>query len=140
MPDNIPVEAREMIRQFQEDEARKAAEKAARRISPDSPREIKIVPMRNITAREMIARARDAGCEIVSGGKHGTHIKGPDGREVSLPVHGGGHGNILATGTARSIDSFLSQYRATGIAPARTDQPIQPVSVPTSSSPRLRAK
>lgn len=136
MPDNIPVEAREMIRQFQEDEARKAAEKAAKRISPDSPREIKIVPMRNITAREMIARARDAGCEIVSGGKHGTHIKGPDGREISLPVHGGGV--TLATGTARSIDGWLSQYRATGVAPARTTNPASPV--PAQVLTRSRGK
>lgn len=125
MPDQIPDDARRLIiREFEEEQAREAAERAARRGSQDSPREIKIVPLRNITAREMIVRAREAGCVIVSGGKHGTHIKGPDGREISLPVHGGGVS--LATGTARSIDKWLSQYRSTQVAPAKQPIPFVP--------------
>lgn len=67
-------------------------------------------------------QAKNVGCTIeTGGGKHGTHIKGPDGREISLPVHGGGVS--LATGTARSIDKWLSQYRSAGVAPARVPIP-----------------
>lgn len=135
MPDQIPVEAQELIRQFEEEEARKAAERAVRKGQP-APREIKTAPLRNVTAKEMMARARNVGCEIVPGGKHGTHIKGPDGREISLPVHGGGQGNILATGTTISIDRFLTTYRSTGIAPARAEQ--NPQFAPASS--RIRYK
>lgn len=131
MPDQIPVEAQELKRQFEEEEARKAAEKAARK-SSEGQREIKVIPRRNLTAREIMDQARNVGCTIeTGGGKHGTHIKGPDGREISLPVHGGGV--TLATGTARSIDKWLSQYRSAQVAPAR----VSPLSsVPTLNRAR----
>ena len=100
MPDQIPTEARQLIHQFEREEAQRVAAKAAAR-NASSSKEIKIIPRRNVTARDVMAHAMNIGCTIETGsGKHGTHIKGPDGREISLPVHG--KGSVLATGTALS--------------------------------------
>lgn len=49
MPDQISLEAQELIHQFQEEEAKRAAEKASRKSSTDQ-REIKVIPRRQFNS------------------------------------------------------------------------------------------
>lgn len=120
MSDNIPLEAQELIRRFNADQQRAGAGKATQR----TPSETRELPRRNVTAKELLAEAAKLGCEIRAGGKH-TKIIGPDKRKIGIPVHGGGHGDILATGTAITIDRWLANYRRTGVATPRSETPSQ---------------
>lgn len=103
-----PPEAQEMIRQFEEEQRARAEARNARRPLAGDPVEIKIVPRKQMTSREIEAEARQKGYRIEGGnGKHGKHIVAPDGSRISLPDHPGN----LATGTCLSINRFLDQHR-----------------------------
>lgn len=103
-----PPETQEMIRRFEAEEVAKHQGNQRRVLS--QPREIQIVPRKQMTSREVERDARDKGYRIEGGnGKHGKHIVAPDGSRISLPDHPGN----LATGTCLSINRFLEQHRET---------------------------
>ena len=102
-----PPEVQEMIRQFEAGEARRADEKAARRVLSQTP-EITGPPRRQMTSREIEKEARGMGYKIEPGnGRHGKHIVAPDGSRISLPDHPGN----LATGTCLAVNEFLRGHR-----------------------------
>jgi len=105
MPE-IPPEAKALIAEFNEQEARSRAERAPKSPSKriiNRSREIR----RPMTAGEISSLARSKGCIVEGGnGRHGVHIIAPNGQECALPVHGA---KTLHTGTQKSILKFIEE-------------------------------
>lgn len=107
MSDAIPLETQELIRQFKEEEAKKAAGRAFVK-KPPLKRETQQIP-RQLTAKEAEHLALRFSCHIESGnGRHGKHIVAPDGESVPLPDHGGG--KSLSTGVRENIKGFFKVH------------------------------
>jgi len=100
MPDNIPLESQELIRQFKEEEARKAALRKATK--PPKEKEAKKLP-RGAKSEEVIHFVSSLGFKIQTGGNH-SYFLAANGEKCTIPFHGSQHG--YANGTLRSIEKF----------------------------------
>lgn len=102
----IPIEVKNLMKEFlasqKEQEAKKALEKQRTSVG-----EVDLLVRKPMKPQEVIRYAREFGFSVDSGGRHGVHIVAPNGSACPLPVHGGG--KTLATGTQRSIVSFIQQ-------------------------------
>lgn len=115
MGDRIPDDAREMIAQFKQEEARKAAERAAQKGEKARNKDRK-QPKKTMKPADVEAHAMNFGFKVeTGGGNHGKHLVAPNGKRVSLPNHPGD----LATGTARVIKNFIANN---GVSPAKKQE------------------
>ncbi len=108
MPE-IPPEAQELIKKFNQEEAQREAERprsnspSKKQLNRSRSREI----AKPMTANEMASYARSKGFSVRGGnGGHGVHIEALNGLECSLPVHGS---KALHTGTQHTIMQFISK-------------------------------
>ncbi|MBI4084821.1 MAG: hypothetical protein HY431_02845 [Candidatus Levybacteria bacterium] len=112
MGDNIPDGAREMIAQFKQEEARRAAERVAQRGEITRSKDRR-QPKKRMNPREVEAHAMQFGIVAeTTGANHGKHLVAPNGARCSLPDHP----RDLATGTLQEIKKFIAQN---GVTPAK---------------------
>lgn len=105
---DIPLEVKAQIQAFEDEEAKKAVERASEGGSRLHKKDLREnAYRRQMTAKDIKDMARPRGITLeTGGGRHGCHLIAPDGSFRPLPVHPGN----LATGTCCSLVAWIKQF------------------------------